>query len=620
MGWPTRSDYINALQRLPAVFRDAAFQAGAVPADARDRLGRPSPASGSFAVVFKLRVAGADTALRGYISPRHARRAERHYGVLRDYLKQRRPSCLVPFEYRPSFIQVVDEWYPVLTMEWVQGQNLWDWAAEQVANRSAGALREAADRWIELVGELKRYQIAHGDLQHGNVLVVNGALKLVDYDGMFVPAFQGDEAGAVEDGVPAYQHPRRPEQTTRSPALDDFSAWVILIALRALASDPGLWGRYVEETDNENLLFSPEDIQEPDRPGNLWESLRQSGDPQVVEWSRRLRESLDRPFAEIPPFEVDPFRPLREARDPDEIVRLASELALAGRDLPDDLARKLTAAREQCAARDEVAGALAAGNVRRAVAYLDEQLLAYWPKLLERGRLARQQVAWLDEIQKLVRETRDGRDLLRGWLRLRLSLAGIPEAERLGKVAESWRRRLECLEALQAELAKSPPSEAAVARAWKELCGAGNHPEAAGLKDRAELAGKYALKVPTVRDLAAKPPGEQVDRALCGAWDEGGLEGCDEVIPLRPAVEKARGRVRLLDRLGTLVKGDGTDEQIRAIVDALPPDYPYELKGSLEEIRKQEVARKKLREALGRVPLSHVKLAEAWEACCDAGV
>src|SRR2546430_4647189 len=61
---------------------------------------------------------------------------------------------------------------------------------------------------------LFRSQVAHGDLQHGNILVRGGSIQLVDYDGMWVPALKGRHA--TEIGHRAYQHPERSEQDYRS--------------------------------------------------------------------------------------------------------------------------------------------------------------------------------------------------------------------------------------------------------------------------------------------------------------------------------------------------------------------------------------------------------------------
>ncbi len=83
-----------------------------------------------------------------------------------------------------------------------------------MARGDSRAIKQMADAWIELVGELRGHGIAHGDLQHGNVMVVGDRLVLVDYDCMYVPTMISDEdREAWEFGMPGYQHPDRVGQT-----------------------------------------------------------------------------------------------------------------------------------------------------------------------------------------------------------------------------------------------------------------------------------------------------------------------------------------------------------------------------------------------------------------------
>src|SRR5437667_53761 len=86
-------------------------------------------------------------------------------------------------------------------------------------------------KWVTLVRHLEAAQVAHGDLQHGNILVRGGSIQLVDYDGMWVPALRGRKA--TELGHRAYQHPERSEQDY-GQEIDRFSALVIYLSLPAL--------------------------------------------------------------------------------------------------------------------------------------------------------------------------------------------------------------------------------------------------------------------------------------------------------------------------------------------------------------------------------------------------
>jgi formylglycine-generating enzyme required for sulfatase activity len=72
-------------------------------------------------------------------------------------------------------------------------------------------------------------------LKPDNIIVRdNGTLALVDYDGLFVPAMQGQQAR--EFGSAIYRHPKRTMQTY-DRYIDDFSLLVLLLELRLVAID-----------------------------------------------------------------------------------------------------------------------------------------------------------------------------------------------------------------------------------------------------------------------------------------------------------------------------------------------------------------------------------------------
>ena len=102
--------------------------------------------------------------------------------------------------------------------------------------------------------------MAHGDLQHGNVLIVNDELRLVDYDGMFVPQLAGQSSHEL--GHRHYQHPAR-SAADFDANTDNFSAWVIYLSLMALSAEPQLWQRFAG--GDECLLFRRADFEYPDQ-------------------------------------------------------------------------------------------------------------------------------------------------------------------------------------------------------------------------------------------------------------------------------------------------------------------------------------------------------------------
>ncbi len=168
------------------------------------------------------------------------------------------------------------------------------------------AIAAVADRWLEAVQELSDNSVAHGDLQHANVMVraprpgrLAWQLKLVDYDGMCVPPLVGRRN--LEVGVEPYQHPERGAGTLLSLDLDNFSALVIYVALRALAIQPALWLKYVEQVGYDKLLFRREDFQAPAQ-SPLYYDLMQLGNNDLRNLTERLFALSQARMEDVPPL------------------------------------------------------------------------------------------------------------------------------------------------------------------------------------------------------------------------------------------------------------------------------------------------------------------------------
>ncbi|MFL6333208.1 MAG: Ada metal-binding domain-containing protein [Pyrinomonadaceae bacterium] len=251
--WPSARNYAEAVQCPLVCFEEPSLKR-MLPAV--DRLGMPLVTSGQFAYVFKLNPGddGGETVavrcFRGFLGDREAR-----YRALDAHLNAKRIAALPQFKYLPKGILVSGRRYPVLVMEWVEGPTLDVYLDEAVGRREA--LLHLADEWVRLVTALREAGIAHGDLQHGNIIVGGGRLRLVDLDGMYVPALAGFRASEV--GHQHYQHPAR-DVAHFSGDTDNFSALVVYLSLISLAERPELWG----EHHDENLLFTRVDFAHPD--------------------------------------------------------------------------------------------------------------------------------------------------------------------------------------------------------------------------------------------------------------------------------------------------------------------------------------------------------------------
>jgi hypothetical protein len=261
--YPTPSQYREALQWPHLTLLDAELQQATPETDA---LGLPRAISGAFATVFVLNGRTQRWAVRCFHAP--VADLEARYRALAKHLKQHPELPFVPFTFLPEGIQVEGQRYPVLKMAWVEGLSLNRFVAQHLENPEI--LAQLSRAWVLLVEQLARAGMAHGDLQHGNVLVSlsEGQLRLtlVDYDAVYVPALRGRKS--PELGHRNYQHPDRNE-ADYGPWIDRFPALVILTALEALRHRPDLWARYGDE---DALLFRAHDFYAPDQ-SSLFQEL-----------------------------------------------------------------------------------------------------------------------------------------------------------------------------------------------------------------------------------------------------------------------------------------------------------------------------------------------------------
>ena len=181
-------------------------------------------------------------------------------------------------------------------MEWFSGEPLNIYVEKHL--NDAAALLQLAAKWVGMTTALRQAGIAHGDLQHGNVLLVGNELKLVDYDGMYVPNLKGKRSN--ETGQPNYQLPRR-NASDFGPYLDNFSEWVVLVSLLALTASPGLWQQF--RGGDECLLFRKRDFEDPDQ-SQLFHALERLPDQRLVAVVSIFRSLLFLSPAMVPPIDT----------------------------------------------------------------------------------------------------------------------------------------------------------------------------------------------------------------------------------------------------------------------------------------------------------------------------
>jgi hypothetical protein len=296
VSWPTPQDYNEALQNPKLSFSDPELAAGK---PALTPLGLPKPMTGAFASVYRMHCKNRDWAVRCFL--RNFPDQHDRYNKIEEHIIAAKLPFTVGFDYVEDGLLLQGTRYPILKMEWAEGQHLDQFIAHNLHNPKL--IGETAEAWKEMLGKLREGGIAHGDLQHGNVLVDNKNFELVDYDGMYVPALAGMESNEL--GHRNYQHPGRTKDHF-GLYLDNFPGWLIYVCLKILSIDPSLW-RDLQGGD-ECLLFRQQDLKDP-MHSVTFSFLEHHKSPEVQRLSRLIRSFLSQKVENIPNLDANPADP-----------------------------------------------------------------------------------------------------------------------------------------------------------------------------------------------------------------------------------------------------------------------------------------------------------------------
>ncbi len=299
--YPTIEDYVAAAQDPEHAFRTPALRRAVFAL--HPVWGIPSPASGNAAVVFRATVDGADRALRFFI--REDASDGVRYGALADHFATHGLlDCVAGVQWIDDAVELNGRSWPMVQMEWIEGRTLEVHVGDLAKHGDVGALSALAGNWRHQVRRLQDAGFAHGDLQHGNVLVQSSsALRLVDFDGSWITHFAGWPPPA-ETGQPNYQRTGR----TWGRWMDTFPSLVIYTSLLALSRRPDAWRTL---HNGENLLLSADDFTRVDAT-RAWRLLDGIEDPEVAHVVARLR------WCCTPGWNAD--GPLEALLDPERVV------------------------------------------------------------------------------------------------------------------------------------------------------------------------------------------------------------------------------------------------------------------------------------------------------------
>ena len=254
MQFPLITEYVRAIEEASENLDKLAHLTPVL-----DNHGEPFRSSGAFAVVFKMKdeQTGKCYALKCFTEDQTGR-AEA-YQKIAEELDMVDSTYVTSVKYLENEIFVdstcENEEFPVLLMDWVEGETMETYIANNYQNEHAMSM--LCYRFCKLAAWLRSQPFAHGDIKPDNIMVrPDGSLTLVDYDGMFVPAMKGGISPTL--GTKDFCHPLRTVNDF-DETIDDFSLASIALSLKALSLNPTLLKEFGA---SDRLIFSADDYRD----------------------------------------------------------------------------------------------------------------------------------------------------------------------------------------------------------------------------------------------------------------------------------------------------------------------------------------------------------------------
>ena len=255
MQYPLISEYVRAIQDATDNLGELAHLVPVL-----DDHGEPYRSSGAFAVVFKMKdeQTGKYYALKCFTEEQEGR-AEA-YRQISDELDMVDSPYITSVKYmeKELFVdsQCEEDEFPVLLMDWVEGETMEAYIAANYQNQSAMSM--LCYRFGKMAAWLRSQSFAHGDVKPDNIIIrPDGSLTLVDYDGMFVSSMKGSKSPTI--GTKDFSHPLR-TMDDFDETIDDFSLASIALSLKAISMKSTLLDIYGA---SDRLLFSENDYRNP---------------------------------------------------------------------------------------------------------------------------------------------------------------------------------------------------------------------------------------------------------------------------------------------------------------------------------------------------------------------
>ena len=255
MQYPLISEYVKAIQYAGDNLEQLAYLTPVL-----DNHGEPYRSSGAFAVVFKMldKRTGKYYALKCFTEEQQGRADA--YRQIADELGMVDSPYIISVKYmeKELFVdsQCEEDEFPVLLMDWVEGETMEAYISANYHNQSAMSM--LCYRFGKMAAWLRSQSFAHGDVKPDNIIIrPDGSLSLVDYDGMFVPTMKGCKSPTI--GTKNFCHPLR-TMDDFDETIDDFSLASIALSLKAISMNSTLLDTFGA---SDRLLFSEKDYRTP---------------------------------------------------------------------------------------------------------------------------------------------------------------------------------------------------------------------------------------------------------------------------------------------------------------------------------------------------------------------
>lgn len=266
MNYPLISEYIESIRYAEDNFATLTNLRPVL-----DEYGNPIMSSGNFAVVFKMQDIETKEYFAAKCFTREQEGRETAYQKIAEALININSPYIVQLHYYNDELYVNSSQtdntdFPVVLMQWVEGENLENYISNHI--NDVYAIHHVFGAFVKMAIWLLQQPFAHGDLKPDNIMIrQDGTIVLVDYDGMYVTSMIGE--ASREMGSPDFRHPQRNR--------NEFNDSIDIFAITAIALSLSYVAKRAQSDLTESVIFlSEQDHVRPDESKLLNAILKNS--------------------------------------------------------------------------------------------------------------------------------------------------------------------------------------------------------------------------------------------------------------------------------------------------------------------------------------------------------